>query len=159
MIQNRLISFGGESDIGWSVFWGNNWLSQQNNGRSGYWRLFYTQLQEQALEKDKEQKEKEKDVPVVEVIEESAPTIKKVKKQKKAVVKEPPPPEVHERPLLPEPYSVEQPDVTPFLRIVSNEFRAWMFSSLEIQAIMFQREKSRKLEEEEEAAELLYLIV
>lgn len=40
------------------VSWGNSWGYAANSARSGYWRLFFYQMQEEALKKDGEGKKK-----------------------------------------------------------------------------------------------------
>ena len=54
-----------------------------NDGRSGYWRLFYTQLQEEALKKDADAKLPKPEVTVAETVWE--PIKKKPKARVKAV--------------------------------------------------------------------------
>lgn len=71
----------------WGSSWGSSWGSlvrpEQTGGRSGYWRLFFHQLQEQALQKTPERKLPEPKLePVVELQDGSA-IVGKVQRTKK----------------------------------------------------------------------------
>ena len=146
-----------------SQFFGTNYLKPQyfdanylhgaqqetNTGRSGYWRLFYTQLQEESLKKDAELKKSEEKVVEVVAPEVIAPIKAKPKKKSvpKKVVEEV---VVHERPLLPEKYNIEIPLITPFLSIISMEFRSWLITSEPIRIALLQREAANDHDAEEE---------
>lgn len=126
------------------------------DGRSGYWRLFYYQMQEEAL-KPKEVKNDE--VPEVANQEAKVLEDKRVDVPVKKVVRrkerKPEQPTVRERPILRKINAVELPSVTPFLNIISTEFKQWFQTSEPLRIAMLQQKAAN--DEEDEIIELLLL--
>lgn len=127
------------------------------DGRSGYWKLFFYQMQEEAL-KPKEAKDDK--VPEVAVQEAEVLENKRVDVPVKKVVRrkapEPEAPTVRERPILRKVEIVEEvPSITPFLNIISSEFRMWLNTSEPMRVAMLQRKAEN--DEEEEIINLLLL--
>lgn len=127
------------------------------DGKSGYWKLFFYQMQEEAL-KPKETKDDK--VPEVAVQEAEVLEDKRVDVPAKKVVRrkapEPETPTVRERPILRKVEPVEElPNVTPFLSVISSEFRMWLNTSEPLRIAMLQKKAAN--DEEEEIINLLLL--
>lgn len=129
------------------------------DGRSGYWRLFYYQLQEAELEKEKQKREQEQGQKAPEGKSEAAsqatPAVPKPKAKPRVAKPKPVEvlPKVHPRPLynkVPEPVSIE-----PWLHVVSNQFRAEYLSILPLQKIVLLQKAAN--DEEEEVLTLLLM--
>ena len=138
-------------------------MVQQDQARSGYWRLFFTEMQEKSLEDDRRKREQEQrqeapqgtvEVTETEPVAKPKPkprTAKPVRRVERVIETLP----IHPRPV----YNSPQPAidfVTPFLRIVSNEFYLWQQSSEPIVAAMLQR-KAANDEDEEDSIHLLLM--
>ena len=126
------------------------------DGRSGYWRLFFYQMQEEAL-KPKEVKNDtvpESAVQEAKVLEDKRVNVpaKKVVRRERAAPETPP---VRERPVLRKIEPIETPSITPFLTIISTEFKSWMETSEPLRVAMLQRKADN--DEEEELINLLLL--
>lgn len=127
------------------------------DGRSGYWRLFFYQMQEEALKPkevadDKVPQVADKEAEVLEDKRVDVPAKKVVRRKER----EPEVPTVRERPILRKAESVEElPNVTPFLNIISSEFRMWLNTSEPMRVAMLQRKADN--DEEEEIINLLLL--
>lgn len=162
----RIYGPGGEELSHGNVLWRANpgallmWPRNKQEGRSGYWRLFYTQLQEQALEaKEKPKQEAQFKEPYK--LEKQADGSYLVKepsaKPKKARIKEQPEP-VIPTPFRPQPLST-QPDQAYWLLST-----AWQIT-LELRTIVTQsNENALKWQQQaaaandEEAIALLLLV-
>lgn len=141
--------------------------SEESPGRSGYWRLFYTQLQEQSLKEDEERREQKQrqEAPPREIeaaeIEPATKPIAKPAPKRRTVTRiiEREPVIVVERPIYRELSRVDRIDeITPLLNIVSNDFRKWMFSVESLRIILLQRQAANDDNaEEEENINLLLL--
>lgn len=125
------------------------------DGRSGYWRLFYYQLQEAELEKEKQKREQEQGQKAPEgkseAASQTAPAVPKKPRAKPKPVEVLP--KIHPRPLynkVPEPVSVE-----PWLHVVSSQFRAEYLSLVPMQKVMLLQKAAN--DEEEELLTLLLL--
>jgi hypothetical protein len=126
------------------------------DGRSGYWRLFYYQLQEEELKKHEQKQGQEAPEGKSELAEEVAAIVPKKPRTKPRVAK---PviveegPKVHPRPLYqkqPEPF-----DVAPWLATLNAEFRAWNLSAQTLHGMLQQRKAAN--DDEEEIIHLLLL--
>ena len=135
-------------------------------GRSGYWRLFYTQLQELSNEEDRKKREQKQgqETPEgtgkgtqTEPVAVTAPT-----RKARRVVRKPDPEtfvkeesRIHPRPI----YNNVTPvydSITPFLSVISNEFHQWQMSSEPLIAMMYAK-KAANDEDEEDSIHLLLM--
>ena len=138
-------------------------MAQQDQARSGYWRLFYTEMQEKSLEEDRRKREQEqrKEAPQGTVEVTPAKPIAKPKPKPKPRVKPVPRDEHLDEPVphVVRPIYVAQPDpfefVTPLLRIISIEFHSWNLSSKPLVALL--EKQAANDEDEEEAIHLLLM--
>ena len=135
-------------------------------GRSGYWRLFYTQLQELSNEEDRKKREQKQRQEAPEGTIERTQTepvavTAPARKARRAVgkpgsalvVKEES--RVHPRPI----YNIAKPQydsITPFLSVISNEFHQWQMSSEPLIAMMHAK-KAANDEDEEDSIHLLLM--
>ena len=128
-------------------------MAQQDQARSGYWRLFFTEMQEKSLEDDRRKREQEqrKEAPqgTVEVAEAESVAKPKPKPKRRAAE-----PISRDEPLGAVPFKrvyAQQPDpfefVTPLLRIISTEFHSW---SLSVQPLVALLERQAANDEDEE---------
>ena len=123
------------------------------SGHSGYWKLFYYQLQEAELEKEKLKQEQEQGKGEAEV--EVTPVVSKPKlvaKHQLPVVEEL---TVHPRPIYqrhPEP-----PNIEPWLNTLSREFRSWNDSMLGLTKVL-QKQKVANDEAEEDEVIIMLLL-
>ena len=126
------------------------------DGRSGYWRLFYYEMQEEALREKRDDQVpanavaqdtlvKREDIPVV---------AKRPAKKRKPAPAEPAIPKVKERPLLRRIEQQEQPDITPLLRVISNDFRAMVLSLEPLRVKMLEQKAAN-----DEEVELIHLLL
>ena len=126
------------------------------DGRSGYWRLFYYEMQEEALREKRDDQVpanaaaqdtlvKREDIPVA---------AKPVRKKRKPAPAEPAIPKVKERPLLRRIEQQEQPDITPLLRVISNDFRAMVLSLEPLRVKMLEQKAAN-----DEEGELIHLLL
>ena len=138
-----------------------------NDGKSGYWRLFYYNLQEEALKKDEQVKGKaeaegksesaKKEPVVAQPARKSKPKRMPVQAGEAAVDRpadasdERPP--VHQRPIYRRHESL--PDILPFLNVLSLEFRSWVLSSEPLVQLMLQRKAANDAELEDDEDLLL----
>lgn len=109
----------------WGTSWGSSWgpLEIAPNGeRSGYWRMMFAQLQEEAL-KPPASEQVEKKV-VFKLVDSFAPKMRK--RKSRTVEKSTPAPKVRERLIYnkPQPVSFEAPFVLN-LTTISREFYWW----------------------------------
>lgn len=137
-------------------------MAQQDQARSGYWRLFFTEMQEKSLEDDRRKREQEqrKEAPQREVeVAETKPVAKPKPKPKRRAAESISRDELVAKPMLRSVFA-QQPDpfefVTPFLRIISQEFYLWNVSTKPLLA-MLERKAANDDDDEEEAINLLLL--
>ena len=139
-------------------------MAQQDQARSGYWRLFYYNMQEQSLAKDKEreQKQREEAAQGTVEVEKTEPVAKPEPKPKRRVGK--PVSRVESvteiQPIHPRPvYNNPQPTVdliTPLLRVISNQLYEDYLSSEPLVIAMLKR-KADNDEDEEDSIHLLMI--
>jgi len=116
----------------WSTgFWSNGFWCDGNkkvDARSGYWRAFFYNLQEEELKKyeQKQGKETAKGTGQGSETKPVEPKLRVVKKPRREVDVEIWVPPVLPKPIYVKPPRVEIPLVTPFLNIISAEFRSWL---------------------------------
>lgn len=130
------------------------------SARSGHWRLFFYNMQAEALEGEQKQREEAPQGKSSRAQKESADKPLKRTKQKQVRADEQPEPERKESPAVTElpiyrRKEIELPDITPFLNVISNEFRAMLVSSDSIIRMLLQKQEE---EEDEEEVELLLLL-
>jgi len=126
------------------------------SARSGYWRLFYYNLQEEELKKD-EQKQREKAQERTRQGSQTKPLGRKSVQQKPRTVESEV--EVWTPPYLPKPvFNVykrsELPDITQYLNVIRDEFRGWITVSTPLWEAMLAKEAAN---DEEHDLELLLL--
>lgn len=126
---------------------------KKQDGRSGYWRLFFTQLQE---ESDKSRDEQGKP-SVVEIQPKPSPKTAKEKPQKRVIR----PPEVVEKapPFRPLPMHQAKPDEPTYLQQmwdITLELRE-MVASLQLSAVKFNQQLDARNDEDD--IELLLLVI
>jgi hypothetical protein len=128
------------------------------DGRSGYWRLFYYNLQEESLrEKRDDQVSAEPTIKDTLVRREDLPAVVVPKRAAPKPSPKPERPPVRERPILRVVATEEDrvADVTPALAVLSMEFRGWLMTSEPLRVAMLQRKAAN--DEENELIELLLL--
>lgn len=126
------------------------------DGRSGYWRTFYYQLQEEELKKHEQKQGQEAPEGARESTEEVAAIVSKKPSAKPRVAKPVTAEEglkVHPRPIYQK--QPEQFDVAPWLATINAEFRAWNLSAQTLHGMLQQRKADN--DEEEEVLTLLLL--
>jgi hypothetical protein len=125
------------------------------DGRSGYWRLFYYQLQEEELKKHEQKQGQKTPEGKSEVASETTTAVPKKPRAKprvaKPVVDELP--KVHPRPIYQAP--PKQFDVAPWLETLNTEFRAWNLSAQTLHGLLQQKKAAN--DEEEEIITMLLL--
>lgn len=125
------------------------------DGRSGYWRMFYYQLQEEELKRHEQKQGQEategkSEVPQAKPVAAAKPKRAPPERRAAPVVELP---KVHPRPIYqkqPEPF-----DVAPWLATINAEFRAWNLSAQTLHGLLQQRKAAN--DEEEEVLTLLLL--
>ena len=126
------------------------------DGRSGYWRLFYYEMQEEALREKRDDQVpanaatqdtlvKREDIPV------AAKSVRKKRVEKEEKLREPVLKPVYRQPAV----VAEKDTLTPFLNTLSDEFRAWNFSTNALWVKMLSEKAAN--DEEDEAITLLLL--
>jgi hypothetical protein len=136
------------------------------DGRSGYWRLFYYQLQEAELEKDKlraagkpQQKEAPEKAhkPVVAAPERRVLVQRHKPKHSNTQILLEKPPEFKPKKLYLVPKREDTPDLVPIMNVLSNEVRNWALQSQELSVKFKQAQQLQAANEEEELITLLLL--
>lgn len=154
-----------------SQFFGQQYLAAQyfrpqylhgagtaTDARSGYWRLFYYQLQEAELEKEKLKREQAQSQKTAQGTVQStgkdtasspAPKPRKLTPAQKSSNTQTPVegPLFNPKKLFVVPKRQEQLDVAPLLKSISDDLTAWALHSQEL-SVKFQAVEKKKLEEE-----------
>lgn len=138
-----------------------------NSARSGHMRLFFYNLQEEALKKDEQVQGKETPQGKGEskagtksvAVESAKPKQRKPARNPVEVIVEDSPP-VRLKPMYHRPEVEPLPDISLWLNVVSMEFRAMLLSSEPVRIAMLQREAANEamLLQDEEEEEILLLL-
>ena len=130
-------------------------MAEQASARSGYWRLFYYKMQEESLKKNEQEQREKEEKRTGQSSQESAPTVSTAKKRRRPE----PDVEIWEPPALPKPLyrkiiQVELNPITPFLSIITQEFRQLYLTLPFLQQKLMERQEEL---DDDEDAELLLL--
>ena len=130
-------------------------MAEQAQARSGYWRLFYYKMQEESLKKNEQEQREKEEKRTGQSSQESAPIISTAKKRRRHE----PDVEIWEPPALPKPLyrkiiQVELNPITPFLSIITQEFRQLYLTLPFLQQKLMERQEEL---DDDEDAELLLL--
>lgn len=121
-------------------------------GRSGYWRLFYYQLQEEELKKhEQEQGQKAEEGKSESPRKVTAVVSQPAKPKASVVIAEREPLKVHPKPIYQRP--PEPVTIAPRLRVLSTEFQAWNTSSRALEKLI----RDKAANDEDEAIILLLM--
>ena len=126
------------------------------DGRSGYWRLFYYEMQEEALREKRDDQVPANAVAQDTLIKREDISVAAKPVRKKRVEKEEKPREPILKPLYRQSaVAAEKDTLTPFLNTLSDEFRAWNFSTNALWVKMLSEKAAN--DEEDETITLLLL--
>jgi len=130
-------------------------MAEQAQARSGYWRLFYYKMQEESLRKNEQEQREKAEKRTGQSSQESAPIVSTAKKRRRPE----PDVEIWEPPALPKPLyrkiiPVKINPITPFLSIITQEFRQLYLTLPFLQQKLMERQEEL---DDDEDTELLLL--